>query len=235
MAFSTAAFAYVGVDITAATALEARPASLKPSPRGRSSCLCPSISVRFVATWTSFIIWIIYFVAGVMLSFNVHWDDPHLQRASFLGSPVNYNATDNKQISSDSGFTVSALLSQIPGLSQMFTVIIFVTVLFSANTNLYVASRSLFVLTRKIDGHEWYWRCLAFFGKTNSYQVPVRAMLLSCCLLWVPFLYLAPHSSATIASVSFLFPFGLSFLISSVVARYPFPNGLSQLHHRLDL
>ncbi|GIC92813.1 uncharacterized protein Aud_009286 [Aspergillus udagawae] len=196
--FSTAAFAYVGVDITAATALEARPE--RKGSQGDKR-FWPTISVRFVATWTSFIVWIIYFLAGIMLSFNVHWQNSNLPRASFLGSPV--NRTDDNQIKSNSGFVISASLSKIPGLADMVAAIILITVIFSANTTLYVASRALFVLARKVHGNEWYLQCLAFFGKTNHYQVPVRAMLLSCCFLWVPFLYLSPQSSphTTIASL----------------------------------
>lgn len=205
IAFSAAAFAYVGVDITAATALEARPESTRSQ---RNHTFWPSISVRFVATWTSFIIWIIYFLAGIMLSFNLHWDSPYLPRASFLGSPINHtadNQVETEQIRSNSGIGIILALSKIPGLGDMASAIILITVIFSANTNLYVASRALFVLARKIRGKEWYLQCLAFFGKTNNYQVPVRAMLLSCCFLWVPFLYLSPNNSphTTITSVSF--------------------------------
>ncbi|KAJ5160876.1 uncharacterized protein N7482_007880 [Penicillium canariense] len=149
ISFSTAAFAYVGVDITAATALEARPDS-KRSQGDKS--LWPAISVRFIATWTSFIIWIIYFLAGILLSFNVYWRNPSLPRASFLGSPV--NPTDANVINSNSGFVISASLSQIHGLDDMVAAIILITVIFSANTNLYVASRALFVLARKIHGSE---------------------------------------------------------------------------------
>ncbi|KAL5365253.1 hypothetical protein BJX96DRAFT_158833 [Aspergillus floccosus] len=39
------------------------------------------------------------------------------------------------------------------------------------------------------------WSWLAFFGRTNNYQVPVRAMFISCFFLWVPFLYLSPENS----------------------------------------
>lgn len=138
IAFSIAAFAYVGVDITAAIALEARLDSKRP--QGEKS-FWPTISVRFVATWTTFIIWIIYFLAGIMLSFNVYWENPNLPRESFLGSPV--SRTDSNQIKSNSGFVISASLSKIPGLDNVVAVIILVTVIFSANTNLYVASRSL--------------------------------------------------------------------------------------------
>ncbi|KAL4975298.1 amino acid permease-domain-containing protein [Aspergillus desertorum] len=199
-AFSIAAFAYVGVDITAATALEARPDTRRSSQDTAAAALMgrwPYISVRFVATWTSFLVWIIYFIAGFLMSLNVEWNNENLPRLSWLGSP---SAKDEK-FKTDSGFVISAVISGIPGLADTFTAIIFVTAVFSANTNLYVASRTLFGLTRRIQGDGW--RIFAFFGKTNNYQVPVRAMLLSLVFMWVPFLYLSPHNSAdtTISSL----------------------------------
>ncbi|KAL4760927.1 amino acid permease-domain-containing protein [Aspergillus foveolatus] len=198
-AFSIAAFAYVGVDITAATALEARPD--KRHSRDTAADVLkgrwPYISVRFVATWTSFLVWIIYFIAGFLMSLNVEWNNENLPRLSWLGSPSDKEG----KFKTDSGFVISAVMSGIPGLADMITAIIFVTAVFSANTNLYVASRTLFGLTRRIQGDGW--RFFAFFGKTNNYQVPVRAMLLSLVFMWVPFLYLSPHNSAdtTISSL----------------------------------
>ncbi|KAL4925373.1 amino acid permease-domain-containing protein [Aspergillus undulatus] len=206
-AFSIAAFAFVGVEITAATALEARPDRRRKSTRdvapGDLKDPWPYVSVRFVATWTSFLVWIIYFVAGFLMSLNVEWDNINLPRLSWLGSPVTTRSESEteERYNTDSGFVISAAMSGIRGLEDMFTAIIFITATFSANTNLYVASRTLFGLTRRIQGSEW--RAFAFFGKTNNYQVPVRAMLLSCFFMWVPFLYLAPENSAgtTIASL----------------------------------
>ncbi|KKK14130.1 hypothetical protein AOCH_000811 [Aspergillus ochraceoroseus] len=206
MAFSIAAFAYVGVDITAATALEARPDKKRSSSQdteGRDGGgPWPFISVRFVATWTSFLVWIIYFIAGIVMSLNVKWNDPNLPEASWLGSPVaDQNPMGEATYNTDSGFVISAAISGIPGLADMFTVVILITAVFSANTHLYVASRTLFGLTRRLRDSKW--PLLAFFGKTNNYQVPVRAMFLSCFFLWVPFLYLSPDNSpnTTISSL----------------------------------
>jgi amino acid transporter len=157
----------------------------------------PTISVRFSATWTSFIAWIIYFVAGFVMTLNLPWDYDQLPTAGWLGHPG-----PKSDRPTDSGFVISAKKSGIKGLVDLFNVILLITALTCANTNLYVASRTLFGLTRKIYGKQWRW--LAFFGKTNSYQVPVRAMFLSCFFLWVPFLYLSPNNArdTTITSVS---------------------------------
>jgi amino acid transporter len=198
---SIAAFAYIGVEITAATALEAR---LDKKPRSGEEAAShatkgpwPAVSVQFSATWTSFIAWVIYFLGSLMMTLNVKWDDINLPRAGWLGSP----GKDEGTLNTDSGFVISAARSHIPGLEDMFTVVLLITALTAANTNLYVASRTLFGLTRKLHGHRWSW--LAFFGRTNNYQVPVRAMFISCFFLWIPFLYLSPDNSpdTTIPSV----------------------------------
>ncbi|BAE55336.1 unnamed protein product [Aspergillus oryzae RIB40] len=201
ISFSIAAFSFVGVDIAAATALEARPDRKRISAEDplneELKQPWPFISIRFSATWTSFIAWIAYFVAGFVMTLNLPWDSDQLPEAGWLGHPG-----PKSDRPTDSGFVISAKQSGIKGLADLFNVILLFTALTCANTNLYVGSRTLFGLTRKIYGRKWRW--LAFFGKTNSYQVPVRAMFLSCCFLWVPFLYLSPNNSkgTTIASVS---------------------------------
>ncbi|EAU32726.1 conserved hypothetical protein [Aspergillus terreus NIH2624] len=88
---SIAAFAYIGVEITAATALEAR---LDKKPRSGEEAAShatkgpwPAVSVQFSATWTSFIAWVIYFLGSLMMTLNVKWDDINLPRAGWLGSP----------------------------------------------------------------------------------------------------------------------------------------------------
>ena len=144
----------------------------------------------------------LYFLAGLLLTLNIPWDDPELPEVSWLGSPVRRHSPKT-----ESGFVLSATYSGIPGLADLFTVILLITSVTSANTNLYVASRTLFGLTRELDGSRWKW--LSFFGRTNNYQVPVRAMFLSCIFLWVPFLYLSPNNmpNTTISSVRIPAPF----------------------------
>jgi amino acid transporter len=200
MCLSIAAFAFVGVEITAATALEAR---ARPRPDGTGSA---SFSVQFSATWISFLAAIVYFLGALLMSLNVPWDDPGLPRVSWLGSPINSNSS-NTEGQTNSGFVISAKRSGIPGLGGAFTVILLITALTAANTNLYVASRTLFGLTRDLDfGNHWYSpiNFFAFFGRTNRYKVPVRAMALSCCLLWVPFLYLSPNNTPGTAIATLL-------------------------------
>ncbi|OCK78101.1 amino acid transporter [Lepidopterella palustris CBS 459.81] len=200
MCLAIAAFSFVGVEITAATALEAR-ARPGATMNGHGPA---SPSVKFTATWTAFIAMMIYFVAGLLMTLNVKWDDPGLPRVSWLGSPVQNSSST--QGNTNSGFVLSAKESGIPGMADVFTVFLLITALTAANTNLYVASRTLFGLTRELQYGRWYsyitW--LSFFGRTNSYKVPVRAMALSCLFLWVPFLYLAPRNTPGTAIATLL-------------------------------
>ena len=219
-------FAYIGVEVAAAAALEVRPENL--SRPGRMYDLTSrQISVRFCVTWSAFLAFVLYFVAGLVMTFNVPSCNPLLpgaNRTSLYGYdtacwPNAYNlnhkfpgllgttrssrsvGASNTPISSDfknttglplpntqSGFVLSAWSSLIPGMDHFFNAVLLMTAISSANTNLYVASRTLFALARKLDGKKFKW--FSFFGHTNRYKVPVRAMVLSCMFIWLPWLYL---------------------------------------------
>ena len=107
-----------------------------------------------------------------------------------------------------SAFVAIAQESGLPGLANAFNVFLVFTALTCANTNLYVASRSLFGLTSRLDGGGVSGRgtrqlarriamgALAWLGRTNSHRVPIRAMIVSAfAFIWVPFLQLKPGGS----------------------------------------
>ncbi|KAI9149653.1 Arginine permease CAN1 [Paramyrothecium foliicola] len=89
-------------------------------------------------------------------------------------------------------FVIIAEESGIPGLGHIFNGIIVFAALTCASTNLYVASRSLFGLTARLEGgsrQSLYLRLLAQFGKTNKNRVPIRAVIASAlAFCWVPFI-----------------------------------------------
>jgi amino acid transporter len=194
MSLSIAAFAYVGVEITAASALEAR------VPREESPVLRPKAiarTVKFSAVYISFFAGVLYVLAGVLVTLNIEWDHPELPRMSWVGVRSNdAKAVDNRG-STHSAFVLVAKRSEVPGLAGTLNVFLAFTALTCANTNLYVASRTLFSLTRGLDGgssQPWYTRFLATLGKTNHRKVPWRALLASCVFAWVPFLYLSNNN-----------------------------------------
>lgn len=184
MSLSIAAFAYVGVEITAASALEARVDEHRNTTQHRAI----GRTVKFSAVYISFLAGVMYVLAGVLVTLNIKWDDPRLPRMSWVTGPEEETAG-----STASAFVLVAEASLVPGLASTLNVFLIFTALTCANTNLYVASRTLFSLTRSLDGGSgpWYTRILAYFGKTNNRKVPLRALVASCIFAWIPFLYLA--------------------------------------------
>jgi amino acid transporter len=185
MSLSIAAFAFVGVETTAASALEAR----VPREKNPTHSRAIGKTVKFSAVYISFFAGVMYVLAGVLVTLNIKYDDPSLPRVSWIKGP-----TDAAIGSTTSAFVLVAKASRIPGLAGTLNVFLMFTALTCANTNLYVASRTLFSLTRSLDGgsgQPWYTRMLAYLGKTNNRKVPLRALVASCIFAWVPFLYLA--------------------------------------------
>lgn len=163
-------------------------------------------SVKFSAIWVSIIAGVIYVLGALLISFDLHWEDSSLPRLSWLGPGP--TISNNQYYSS--AFVISAKNSAIPGhqrLADFISVCILFTQLTAANTTLYVASRTLFGLTKDIHTDKnspWITKFLAFFGKTNHRKVPMRALAASCCFCWVPFLYLNDSNArgTTLGAVS---------------------------------
>ncbi len=202
ISLSLAAFAFVGVEIPAATALEARISS-NLADRGE----LVDRSVKFSAIWVSIIAGLIYVIGALLVSFDLDWNDKQLPRLSWLAST---NGTEDSNSGSNSAFVIAAKNSAIPGhggLADFITVCILITALTAANTTLYVASRTLFSLTKGVQANAaspWITKILSFFGQTNHRRVPMRALAASCFFCWVPFLYLSDRNApgTNIAAVS---------------------------------
>jgi amino acid transporter len=185
MSLSIAAFAFVGVETVAAFALEARVTEERNPTNSRTI----GKTVKFSAVYISFLTGAMYVLAGVLVTLNIEWSDKRLPRMSWVTGP-----SVEARGSTASAFVLVAEDSKIPGLAGTLNVFLMFTALTCANTNLYVASRSLFALTRSLDGgsrQPWYVHILAYFGKTNNRKVPLRALIASCIFAWIPFLYLA--------------------------------------------
>ncbi|KAL3961014.1 hypothetical protein ACCO45_006131 [Purpureocillium lilacinum] len=220
MSLSISTFAYVGVEVVAASALEARwPKNERHntdmSDRSADHLLIGQ-TVKFSAVYIPVLATIAYILAGVLASFNIRRDDCRLPRLSWADSSHSQQCTLNPRASpassSDVGKTSSAFVaiaeeSRIPSLNDVFNVFLVFTALTCACTNLYVASRSLFGLTTRLDGSDdqpLFLRALAWFGKTDRRKVPMRAMIFSAlAFCWVPFLQLHEDSS-NISMASFI-------------------------------
>ncbi|GJC77603.1 putative amino-acid permease [Colletotrichum liriopes] len=221
MCLSIAAFSYVGVEIVAASAVEARwRASSNPTQSSRTSAngkelhgqlqptdasLNPeapaneeqksiSDTIIFTAVFVPFFVTIAYVLGGLLESLRLKFDDCNLPKLAWINKSEDTRIEDRCNISS-SPFVIIAAGSDIKGLGTAFNFFIVFTVLACANTNLYVASRTLAGLTYRLTDDRRLSRWLRWFGRTDERKVPFRAMVFSAfAFAWVPFLQLARGS-----------------------------------------
>lgn len=206
MSISIATFAYVGVEIVAASALEVQwPRRVKTDlscSSQRSNDTLIGNTVKFSAIWISVMATLAYTLTSVLATLEISWDDCQLPRLSWVtiiecsspSTPANSSVETGIGAKTSSVFVAIASRSQIPHLGDIFNMFLVFTCLSCASTNLYVASRTLFGLTSRLDDgprQPWYLRAMAYFGKTDDYSVPRRAMIFSAfAFWWVPFLQL---------------------------------------------
>lgn len=199
MSLSISAFAYVGVEIVAASALEAKWPKTKrqggPAQASSPETLIGG-TVKFSAIYLSVLVGVAYTLSGMLVALNIEKEDCALPRLSWVNQTRPCPATETS-----SAFVVIAGRSGVFRLDHVFNVFLIFTALTCANTNLYVASRSLFGLTSRLDGgagQSWVLRALAWFGRTNNRKVPLRAMVFSALAFWwVPFLQISGGTSTS--------------------------------------
>jgi amino acid transporter len=198
MSISIATFAYVGVEVIAACALEAQwpgesaDEHTEPAPETPKDTLIGT-TVKFSAIFIPVLATVAYTLSGVLGSIDISEGDCHLPRLSWLPDK---NCTGPAGTGTGAAFVLIAAESEIPYLADVFNAFLVFTCLSCAGTSLYIASRTLFGLTSRLEGgrgggKRWLLRGLAWFGKTNRHNVPLRAMIFSAVAFWwVPFLQL---------------------------------------------
>ncbi|KAK1496665.1 hypothetical protein CTAM01_08303 [Colletotrichum tamarilloi] len=205
MSTSIAAFAYVGVEIVAASALEAHWSKPRRQRLREKDKLQrrPSYheqvqnsianTLKFTAVWVTVLVTVAYVVSGLLVTLGFERDNCELTRLSWVHNACkDQDSGKNKERKSSSPFVLMAQRSGIYGLDHAVNAALVFTAITCANTNLYVASRTLFGITSSLDGgydQRIVVRCLAWLGQTNKSQVPMRAMVVSAlAFCWVPFL-----------------------------------------------
>ncbi|KAK3636647.1 hypothetical protein LTR22_018613 [Elasticomyces elasticus] len=225
MALQIAAFAFIGIEIPAVLAVEAdiahRPRQQDKSSAGLLGRLMQGLHVgskapanaelKFSAVYLPFLMGVIYVVAGFLVTLNVEANDASLPRNHWTRNEhsCDLSSIDEFQTmcgrvtctTSNSGFVISAHNAQIPGLPSAITVFLIVTALSSANTTLYVASRTLYDLGRSVEPpaergwRQWSAKCISVFGRVSGSQVPHYAVLASMVFIVIPFLSLLKSQS----------------------------------------
>jgi amino acid transporter len=207
MCISTAVFSFVGVEVVASSALEAKwpqhDTDEENSSDNRSSRDSPLVGsgVKFSAIYISVLATVAYTLSGFLVSIDIKSDDCKLPRVTWKSKN-----TDCQNPGSHSAFVMIAAGSEIPHLATVFNVFLVFTCASCAATNLYISSRALFGLTSQIKGgkgQRWHLRILAKLGKTDHRKVPRQAVVLSAvAFCWIPFLQLVRGSEKAETSIS---------------------------------
>ncbi|KAH0170182.1 hypothetical protein KCU67_g2751, partial [Aureobasidium melanogenum] len=180
MALSIAAFQFIGVEIPAATALEARMSSSSEDDdqdqtlgtvwldRGPATA-----ALQFSATKLPIIAGVVYFISGLLVSLDISWTNPNL--------PVSWAGPDkNSTIRTNSAFVITAETTSVKGLGGVMTVFLMFTALTAANTALYVSSRTLFNYWQPAGGQ------IGEVYRSPPYLLDVLAQMgsVSCIIVW---------------------------------------------------
>lgn len=216
IALQTGAFSFIGIEIPAVTALEAKmdiPVSVLNQTSDQNIGRWPITTARKALWWACarlpLFVGPLYLIMGLLATVNVDRANPALQT---LGNEVAANANIEHCAKVDSIFVISAMDSSIAHLHDVFTAFVLLTAWTSANTALYVSSRTLYGLTCNYkylpvdeDWPRWYaclWNFRVWVGTTwttfHHKSIPIPALIVSTVVFcWVPFLQLARVTTTT--------------------------------------
>ncbi|CEL10374.1 hypothetical protein ASPCAL13495 [Aspergillus calidoustus] len=212
MCLSLATFAYIGIEIVAASALESAPDPKQGAggTQATESQVSPGPNVWLVANTIMFstkyicvLATVAYSLSGLLVSFDIPWNHCHLPRLSWINRTTHPDCDASTVIPANTTSAIVAIAvdSGLPHLADITNVFLVFTCISCAGTMLYVASRVLFGLTSRLDGgasQPWHLRLLAWLGRTSRHGVPVRAMIFSAvAFIWVPFLQLRGGTDTT--------------------------------------
>lgn len=172
VSFPIVSYGFLGVDIIAVTAFEAR------NPK----------ALRFPAKWIAYVAFLLQFFIVLGEVLVVKWNDSSLR-------PLEQRSvSDSNEDPSVPILLLGPSEASIRFLPGFLAGCAIFCILSGANTALYVASRTLFGLTREIPSnhHVWLVRALSRLGTTTPRtHVPAWALLISAVSFsWLPFLHL---------------------------------------------
>lgn len=171
------AYGYLGIEIFAVTAFEARNGN----------------ALRRPSQIMAYTVMLFYFVCTIGETLNVPWDDSHLSDV-FTGLHSNPRNLTNP---SSSSVVIIAFWkakdTSFRRLSGFMNGCLIFSALSAANTSLYVASRTLYGLTREIKtsgNSNLILRLLKTFSLLDTKtKVPIVALFVSIVsFIWLPFL-----------------------------------------------
>lgn len=177
-------YAYCGVEIVAVTALEA----------------IDQKSLKFPAKWIAYLTTATYVISVIGFYLNTSWLNPALpplegrKGETITGTTLpnsTFQIVANSTITRSSAILIiSTLEAHVPTLPDILNFGLIIAVLSTSNTSLYVASRTLYGLTRGVHSKNKTWGWLSIFSRTTpKTNIPAFALLFSAfAFCWVPFL-----------------------------------------------
>ena len=158
----------------------------------------PKQSLKYPARLIAWITAFIYFLSALGFYLNVRWNDSFLPS---LAGRINHGsltiAPSTNTTQTNSIVIIAVYNAKIPTLPSFLNACLIMAVLSASNTALYVASRTLFGLTREVDSEDKYWGWISNLSSTTkNRRVPAAALSTSVfAFCWVPFLHLTKSYS----------------------------------------
>lgn len=190
--FVTATFAYLGTELVGVTVGEAE------NPRR---------NVPRAIKLTFYRILFFYCLSVLLLGMNVAYNDPNL-----------LSATTKSNSANASPFVVAIISAGIPGLPDVMNGAILIFVFSASNSDLYIASRTIFGLA--VEG-----KAPAILARTDKRGVPIYALGLSSLFALLAFMNVSSDSKVVFGYfVNLVSMFGLLTWISILVTHIYFCN-----------
>lgn len=154
-------------------------------------------ALRFPSRYIAYLITLLYFLSALGQAHTVSWTNPSLPS---LRARAATPAAEPEMARSHALIVLGAQEQGETKWAAFFTGTMIFFCLSSANTALYISSRTLYGLTRSlgVGQSKWYLKWLSIFGTTTPVaRVPGWALLVSAVAFgWLPFLHAGDQFSS---------------------------------------
>lgn len=160
------------------------------------------VDLRFPSRIVAYLILFLYLLCALGEVLNEKWTDIELPMI-YGGSNTNGTGTAAKNARSRSVVVLAAEHAGYHKMAGLLTVCMIFSTLSAANTALYIASRTMYGMTRELKSLPWPISCLEYLGTTTPRsQVPGWALVVSALsFIWLPFVRLKGGVAAQKVSV----------------------------------
>lgn len=174
-ATSIVSYGFLGLEMIAMTAYEARNVA----------------DLRRPSRVVAYLILLLYILCALGENFNIRWTDPNLP-SIYGGSNRNGTETTVKNVRSHSLVVLAALYAGHHKTAGLLTGCLIFSTLSAANTALYIASRTMYGMTRELEKKPWPLSLLGQLGTTTPKTgVPGWALVISALsFIWLPYVHL---------------------------------------------